>query len=97
MITQNDDVTESDDILAMDYNEYLRLLLVQVPHDVKLYRIQDLIELNIYKETNTKCSISDYYTQISCNAGYSINTFVYINAEGERRYCCESSICAGTT
>lgn len=84
------EITKASDVLSLDYTEYLRLLLLQVPKRVKLYRIQDLIELNLYKKTNVRIRISDLYTAVRCTAGTSVRTFVYRNGAGKRKYGTEA-------
>lgn len=82
-------ITGASDLLALDYREYLRLLLLQVPERVKLYRIQDLIELNLYKKTNSRMYIGDFYTGIKCSAEFIIGTIIVVDDYGRKRYISE--------
>ena len=62
----------SDPPFALDYNGYLRILLLLTPQKVKLGRIADLIELNITKQTNTRYYLGDFYTAIKISYQFLI-------------------------
>ena len=84
------EITKASDVFSLDYTDYLRLLLLQIPKRVKLYRIQDVIELNLYKKTNTRIKVSDLYTAIRCETGIVIDTFLFVNSSGKRKYSAEA-------
>ena len=77
----------------MDYKDYLAVLLFQIPEELKLYRIQDVIELNLYKESNSRLYLDEFYTEICCTAEYITETFVYSD-NGKKRYCVNEVIYA---
>ena len=90
---KSEEITDSDNILAMDYKDYLAVLLFQIPEELKLYRIQDVIELNLYKESNSRLCLDEFYTEICCTAEYITETFVYSD-NGKKRYCVNEVIYA---
>lgn len=55
-------------LTGMKYKDYLCLLLAVLPNETKLKRIQDLVELNIYKKTNTYRKMSEMYSMAGITA-----------------------------
>lgn len=57
-------------LIMMDYTDYLRLMLLAVPQDVKARRLADLMQLNMQEVSGNKDLLIHQY-----------NTFIYIKAE----------------
>lgn len=90
VLPETGEITEASDVFSLDYTEYLRLLLLQVPKRVKLYRIQDLIELNLYKKTNNRIKVSALYTAVRCETSAVMDTFILTNSSGKKKYLAEA-------
>jgi hypothetical protein len=88
------EITDSEDVLSMDYKEYLTLLLMQVPETVKLYRIQDVLELNLYKASNDRLKISDFYTMVSGSVLCIFDTFMFVE-DKKRQYSFSAEVSYG--
>jgi hypothetical protein len=88
------EITDSEDVLSMDYKEYLTLLLMQVPETVKLYRIQDVLELNLYKASNDRIKISDFYTMVSGSVLCIFDTFMFVE-DKKRQYSFSAEVSYG--
>jgi DNA-binding phage protein len=49
------------------YQDYLRLLMMVQPLDIKIQRTKDIIYLNLYKEYGEIISLEDYVTEVDLN------------------------------
>lgn len=58
-------------LLAMDYQDYLRILLLAVPENSKLQRMQDLIVLNMRQKGLKNFKLEDFYTRLNVHAQIS--------------------------
>lgn len=90
----NDD--KEKDLPSFSYNDYLRFfLLVAVDNNVKLYRLLDLLQLNIQKTRNNySFHLSDYMTSYKVTADVSVNYIFFklpfmpdrVQEVGKRRF-----------
>ncbi|MGB7605732.1 MAG: DUF5702 domain-containing protein [Lutisporaceae bacterium] len=65
------DVQEQESLMDFDYHDYLRLILLVQDKEVKMNRIEDLIQVNMQK-SNPEFKLSGYNTYIKVNAQVSI-------------------------
>jgi len=65
------DVQEQGILMDFDYHDYLRLLLLVQDKEVKMNRIEDLVQVNMQK-SNPEFKLSGYNTYIKINAQVSI-------------------------
>jgi hypothetical protein len=77
---------ESTNISAMSYSEYLRILLLTVPLETKLGRIQDIIELNYWKDNGMYKEIEDFAASVSAECTMKVKTFLMTDRLFRRRY-----------
>ena len=68
----HEELPEDDVPFALDYNGYLRILLLMMPQKTKLGRIADLLELNFTKQSNQRCYLGDFYTGIKLSYFFSM-------------------------
>ncbi|HEY9062471.1 MAG TPA: DUF5702 domain-containing protein [Pseudobacteroides sp.] len=73
-------------LLKMGYTGYLRLFLLFVSPDKKLKRIQDLVQLNMEKETGKEFRLSDYNTFLRVEAVFSVKYLFMTSAFMPRTY-----------
>ncbi|MDP4181411.1 MAG: DUF5702 domain-containing protein [Bacillota bacterium] len=73
-------------LLKMGYSGYLRLFLLFTSPDKKLKRIQDLIQLNMSKETGKDFKLSDYNTYLRVEAVVSVKYFFMTSAFMPRKF-----------
>jgi hypothetical protein len=66
-----DDVQNEGSIMDFDYHDYLRLLLLVQNKEVKMNRIEDLIQLNMQK-SSPGFELKNYNTYVKVNAEISI-------------------------
>lgn len=85
---------KNENITDMTYSDYVNMLLCLVPQSIKLARIQDLIELNLYKKTHVYTKVSELFTSCEAKAKYSFKTFAIINKDGKHCYSWEEKKCA---
>ena len=71
---------------AMSYGDYLRILLLTVPAETKLGRIQDIIELNYWKDNGTYKEIDDFAAKVSAECTMKMKTFLLTDRLLRRRY-----------
>lgn len=65
------DVQQQGSLMDFDYHDYLRLLLLVQDKEVKMNRIEDLIQVNMQK-SNPDFKLSGYNTYVKVNAQVSI-------------------------
>lgn len=65
------DIQSEAGLMDFDYHDYLRLLLLVKDKEVKMNRIEDLIQLNV-QQNNTKFKLNNCNTYIKVNASVSI-------------------------
>jgi len=73
-------------ILRMGYTGYLRLFLLIMNPDKKIKRIQDLVQLNMEKETGKEFKLSDYNTYLRVEAVFSMKYLFLTSAFMPRTY-----------
>ena len=71
---------------AMSYGDYLRILLLTVPAETKLGRIQDIIELNYWKDNGMYKEIDDFAAKVSAECTMKMKTFLLTDRLLRRRY-----------
>lgn len=65
------DVQEQEGLMNFDYHDYLRLLLLVQDKEMKMNRIEDLIQIDMQK-SNPEFKLSGYNTYVKVNAQVSI-------------------------
>jgi hypothetical protein len=75
-----------DSIMSFDYHDYLRLLLLVKDKDVKMNRIEDLIQLNMQKiNENYKLSSSNAYIRLKVQASIKYWFMTKLFAPADKR------------
>jgi hypothetical protein len=73
-------------LLKMGYTGYLRLFMLFLSPDKKLKRIQDIVQLNMEKETGKEFRLSDYNTYLRVEAVFSVKYLFMTSAFMPRTY-----------
>lgn len=73
-----------ENITSMSYRDYLRLFLVFVPYNTKLARLQDLLELNHYKQIGIYKPLDIFAAGISLESEISVDTLLFRGIGGLR-------------
>lgn len=60
----------ADNVTSLSYTEYLLILLLMEDGETKLYRIADLIEMNMTHQTGLRYRLSGVYTRVHANVVY---------------------------
>ncbi len=79
-------VNVKGNILKMGYTGYLRLFLLLVNPDKKIMRIQDLVQLNMEKETGKEFKLSDCNTYLRVEVAFSVKYLFMTSAFMPRMY-----------
>ncbi len=67
----NHDYLEIPKGSSMNYGNYLRVLLMTQAVDEKLYRVLDLIQINMKGDSREEFTVSDHYIGLSMDVSYS--------------------------
>lgn len=70
-----DDKYKTKSFINMSYSDYLRILLAFTGQETKLYRISDLIELNLTDFLNRRINLSTYYTKATAHITVNVEMF----------------------
>ncbi len=76
---------ENENLSALSYTDYLRILLALTDFDTKLLRIQDLLELNYWKVSGSYRELSEFATAIKTESEIVIDTILFKNSRGKKR------------
>lgn len=81
LVVDNADSDNEQSLMpSLSYNDYLRLLLLigWVDEETKLYRILDLIQMNMAEERNDEINLETYLSSYEINASFEIN-YIFFN------------------
>ncbi|MBP5632701.1 MAG: hypothetical protein J6Y21_08095, partial [Clostridia bacterium] len=59
-----------EDAFSLDYGQYLLLLILLTPADTVLYRIADVIEINMTDYVGERYMLSAVFNKLSCKVKY---------------------------
>ena len=67
---ENTDTDSDKDRFALNYSQYLILLMLLMPSESLLYRIADVIEVNMTDYTGSRYMLSGVFTGVKCKITY---------------------------
>ena len=76
------DDEKDENVTALSFKEYLRLLLALVPYETKLLRIKDVLELNCWKISGVYRELSEFATAVKLETEFSVGTLLYGKQKG---------------
>lgn len=67
-------------IKGNDYDDYLKLLLAKVPYDKKVYRMMDLIQLNMKYSYSSTFLLTDYKVGMNCKMKVNNKMYSFVSS-----------------
>lgn len=84
-----EEVDDKEAKKGLYYSDYLKILLIEVPRETKLARIQDLLELNRYKQTAHYMEVGEMYTSVTVTSKVKTKTFAVTDESKNYRHVTE--------